>query len=68
LESFPGAVAAAAAANLASAQPKTTRGRREEGIVQCSQLLLCLQTPPENNTKGKEIPNSSEILGYLLPW
>jgi hypothetical protein len=41
---------------------------REEGIVQCSLTTLALfANPLENNQKGKEIPNSSEILGYLLP-
>jgi hypothetical protein len=55
-ESCPGAAAAAAAIILASAQPKTIRGRKEEGFGQCSELLLYLQKP-QKTTKGKGNPN-----------
>jgi hypothetical protein len=52
LESSPGA--AAAAAILASAQPKTIRGRREEGFWAMFTTVALFAKPTENNKRERK--------------
>jgi hypothetical protein len=66
LESCPGA-AAAAAIILASAQPKTIRGKEKKKVLGNAHNSCFIYKSPRKQQMGKEIPSSSEILGYLLP-
>jgi hypothetical protein len=51
LESCP---EAAAAIILASAQPKTIRGRREEGFCAMLTTVALFAKPPENNKRERK--------------
>jgi hypothetical protein len=64
-ESCPGA--AAAAAILASAHNQRQQEEEEKKVLGNAHNSCLDCKPPRKQQKGKKIPTSSEILGYLLP-